>query len=87
MRCDLFRNEILFEYWTNGPRCIPKASGHTRKELFDIEQLSKRRKAEDKAVDKALAKDLVAPDAGAVFEIRSPTEEDKHECIELNADA
>ena len=38
-RCDLFRCEASVAYWSEGPRCTPKASSLERKEDFITDQL------------------------------------------------
>ena len=65
-----FRNENFFDDWTEGTRCIPKASSHTRKELFDTEQLNKRRKAEAQAVEKVLVEEGSEQVASIEFIVR-----------------
>ena len=51
-RCDLFRCQASYAYWSEGPICTPKASSLERKEDFLTDQLQKRRKTEEVAIMK-----------------------------------
>ena len=86
-QCDLFKNKNVFDCWISGPRCIPKATGHTRKETFDTEQFFKRRKAETQAVELKSDEVEVSKQADTKFEAMVPTADEGQECFELNGES
>jgi hypothetical protein len=85
-RCDLFRCQASYAYWSEGPICTPKASSLERKEDFISDQLQKRRKTEEVAITKWKTESVAAEAKikPVTFEAKRPTREDEQELVDLN---